>query len=103
MKDASCRPFRASQMMSSPIIFWKGFLWTLYLIGEENQTLTANWSENEVHNPWRSPDVSIRELRNTNTDLKLTRLKTCSGQLCFAYRGHNYGTTLALKSRKLPP
>ena len=35
----------------------------------------------------RLSDVSIRELRNTNTDLKLPSLKTCSGQRCFAYRG----------------
>ena len=32
-------------------------------------------------------DISVRELRNTNTDLKLTRHKTCCGQRCFAYRG----------------
>ena len=35
----------------------------------------------------RSADISVRELRNTNTDLKLPRLKTCNAQRCFAYRG----------------
>ena len=30
---------------------------------------------------------TIRELRNTKTDLKLPLLKTSSGQKCFSYRG----------------
>ena len=35
----------------------------------------------------RLSDISVRELRNTNTDLKLPSIKTCNGQRCFAYRG----------------
>ena len=35
----------------------------------------------------RLSDISVRELRNTNTDLKLPRFKTSSGQRCFTYRG----------------
>ena len=30
---------------------------------------------------------TIKELRNTKTDLKLHLLKTSNGQKCFAYRG----------------
>ena len=35
----------------------------------------------------RLSDISVRELRNTNTDLKLPRLTASSGQKCFAYIG----------------
>ena len=35
----------------------------------------------------RLPQNTIRELRNTNTDLKLPLLKTSSGRKCFSYRG----------------
>ena len=31
-------------------------------------------------------DISVKELCNTNTDLKLPRLKTSNGQWCFVYR-----------------
>ena len=45
----------------------------------------------------RLSDISVRELRNTNTDLQLPRLEAPGALLT---EGHNYGTTLALKLRK---
>ena len=50
----------------------------------------------------RLSDVSIRGLRNTNTDLKLPRLKTCSGQRCFAYRGAQLWNSLSAEVKKAP-
>ena len=35
----------------------------------------------------RLPKNTVRELRNTKTDLKMPRLKTSSGQKCFSDRG----------------
>ena len=35
----------------------------------------------------RSSRNTVRELRNTKNDLKLSLLKTSSGQKCFSYRG----------------
>ena len=50
----------------------------------------------------RLSDISVRELRNTNTDLKLPRLKTCSGQRCFAYRGAQLWNNLSAEVKKAP-
>ena len=43
----------------------------------------------------RLSDISVRELRNTNTDLKLPRLKTSNGQRCFAHRGAHLWNNLS--------
>ena len=48
----------------------------------------------------RLSDTSVRELRKT--DLKLPRLKTCSGQRCFAYRGAQLWNNLNPEVKKAP-
>ena len=50
----------------------------------------------------RLSDISVRELRNTNTDLKLPRLKTSSGQRCFAYRGAQLWNNLSAEIKTAP-
>ena len=47
-------------------------------------------------------DISVRELRNTKTDLKFLRLKTCSGQRRFAYRGAQLWNNLSAEVKKAP-
>ena len=50
----------------------------------------------------RLSDISVRELRNTNTDLKLPRLKTSSGQRCFAYRGAHIWNNVSAEVKRAP-
>ena len=47
-------------------------------------------------------DIRARELRSTNTDLKLPRLKACSGQRCFTYRGAHLWNNLSAEVKKAP-
>ena len=50
----------------------------------------------------RLSDVSIRELHDTNTDLKLPRLQTSNGQRCFAYRGSHLWNNLSAEVKTAP-
>ena len=50
----------------------------------------------------RLSDTGVRELRNTNTDLKLPRLKTSSGQRCFAYRWAQFWNNLSAEVKTAP-
>ena len=50
----------------------------------------------------RLSDIGVRELRNTNTDLKLPHLKTSSGQRCFAYRVAQSWNNLNAEVKKAP-
>ena len=50
----------------------------------------------------RLSDNSVRELRNTNTDLKLPLLKTSSGQRCFAFRGARLWNNLSTDVKTAP-
>ena len=50
----------------------------------------------------RLSDISVRELHNTNTDLKLPCLKTCSGQQCFAYKGAQLWNNFSAEVKKSP-
>ena len=50
----------------------------------------------------RLSDISASKLRNTNTDLKLPRLKTWNGQRCFAYRGAQLWSNLSAEVKKTP-
>ena len=47
-------------------------------------------------------DISVRELRNTNTDLNLPSIKTCNGQRCFAYSGAQLWNNLSAEVKKAP-
>ena len=47
----------------------------------------------------RSSQNTVRELRNTKTDLKLPLLKTSSGQKCFSYRGARLWNNLSADAK----
>ena len=42
---------------------------------------------------------TVRELRNTKTDLKMPLLKTSSGQECFSYRGARLWNNLSVDAK----
>ena len=48
----------------------------------------------------RNSNSSLHVLRNTATDLKLPRKKSCNGQRCFSYRGAKMWNDLPEKTKQ---
>ena len=101
---ATSSPYDAS---SQPLLKELGWPTVKELIETETARIVFRWINEEAPNYLtalfdRLSDISVRELRNTNTDLKLPRLKTCSGQRCFAYRGAQLWNNLSAEVKKAP-
>ena len=74
------------------------------LIDIETATMVYRSINNEAPNYLTSlferlSQNTIRELRNTKTDLKLPLLKTSSGQKCFSYRGARLWNNLSADAK----
>ena len=50
LKGALCRPFQCLTKMFNPIIYFGSVLMDPITNWEENQTLKANWHQNELNN-----------------------------------------------------
>ena len=98
---AASNPYNES---SQPILKALGWLTVGELIEMETARMVY-WEMNKEASSYlttlfeRLSDISVRELRNTDTDLGLPRLKTSSCQQCFAYRGAQLWNNLRAEVR----